>query len=200
VQLSSMYKISPGAIGMIAILAVILAVIGGVILSYNQSNSVATSSALTRIGGTPSSQVSDGYGQRIAALSGFAVESLLIETPGGSPVVSGPVYVASTPSQLEQGFQNIASFGDCNGFSENLSARCVGMIFVTASSQDLCFWMHDTPMPLQQVWISTNGTVLFTYQAQPLNDGSVCHSGQFVLETDPGEQIVAGDRVYQSRV
>lgn len=176
------------AIIVVAILSIIFVVIGGAVL-YNQSNSASTD--LSQPG---------SYGPRIPALSSFAVESLLIETPGGTLVLSGPVYLASTPSQQEQGFQGVSSFGDCNGYSENLSARCVGMMFVTSSSQNLCLWMHDTPMPLQQVWISPNGTVLFTYQAEPSNDGTVCHNAQFVLETDPGEQILVGDRVYQNTI
>jgi uncharacterized membrane protein (UPF0127 family) len=167
------------------------------------SHTVGSTSQRTISTEGTSSSSSSSSGQ-IAALAGFGVESIVITPPKGSnqQVVSGLVYVAETSSQQAQGFMNVASFGNCNGHSKNTSnSRCIGMMFVFSSpSEYLCFWMHDTPLPLQQVWITSNGTVVNIYQAQPESDASVCHSGQFVLETDPGEQISLGDSANQSAI
>lgn len=116
-------------------------------------------------------------------LYSFNVESIRIGN------ISGNVYVASSTSEQTQGFQNVTSFGDCNG-REN----CIGMIFVWTSSQNLCFWMHDTKIPLEQTWIASNGTVIAVYEAQPLNDNSICHFASYVLETNPSVQIGVGDK------
>jgi uncharacterized membrane protein (UPF0127 family) len=133
--------------------------------------------------------------QSISALSSFAVEGLCIVDPANNTtVIGGLVYVASTSSQQIQGFQDDADFGNCNG-NATLSLSCVGMIFVTTQVQSLCFWMHNTEIPLQQVWISASSAVVATFQAQPFNDNSVCHNAQFVLETSPSPLVFPGDKV-----
>ena len=108
-----------------------------------------------------------------------------------STILNGMVYVAGTASQQAQGFMNVTNFGTCNG-SANGNARCVGMIFNFTSSQDLCFWMHDTKIPLQQDWIAGNGTIVYEYQAQPESDASVCFFAKYVLETFPNASIPIG--------
>jgi uncharacterized membrane protein (UPF0127 family) len=137
-------------------------------------------------------------------LSGFQVESLRIVTADNSTVSAGLVYIASTDSQQAQGFMNETSFGTCNGLAEGSNgtgngsgSQCIGMIFVFSEQQDLCFWMHDTPLPLQQDWVGANGTVVYVYQAQPEDDSSVCHDAEFVLETSPSNPIVVGDHMLQ---
>lgn len=136
--------------------------------------------------------------QKAISLSNFAIESLQIVVRNGNQTISGFVYVAENASQLAQGFQGITSFGDCNGHATNAS-KCIGMMFVFPSSQELCLWMHNTIIPLQQVWISGNGTVIATYQAQPESDSAVCHNATYVLETSPNMQISIGDGIYQNK-
>jgi uncharacterized membrane protein (UPF0127 family) len=104
------------------------------------------------------------------------------------------VYVASTHSEQVQGFQNVQSFGNCNG-NATATTSCIGMIFVLSSVQSLCFWMHNTEIPLQQVWISSSSIVVHTYQAVPYSNSEVCNVAQFVLETFPSAQISPGDMV-----
>lgn len=116
-------------------------------------------------------------------LSAFSVESIRIGN------LRGNVYVASSTSEQIQGFQNVTSFGDCNG-----RGNCIGMIFVWTSSQNLCFWMHDTKIPLEQAWIASNGTVVAVYDAPAMNDNSVCHFASYVLETSPSAHIAVGDK------
>jgi uncharacterized membrane protein (UPF0127 family) len=131
----------------------------------------------------------------VPGLTGFAVEGLCVLNVDSSSIeLGGYVYVASSSSEQEQGFQNVPNFGNCNG-NASLSTSCIGMIFVTGQEQNLCLWMHNTEIALQQVWISSSSIVTSVYQAQPYNDTSVCHNGQFVLETFPSVSIVPGDRV-----
>jgi uncharacterized membrane protein (UPF0127 family) len=114
-------------------------------------------------------------------LSSFQVESIRIGN------LSGNVYVASTSAEQTQGFQNVTSFGDCNG-----KGNCIGMIFVWNTTQNLCFWMHDTKIPLEQTWIASNGSVIAVYEAQAMDDNSVCHYASYVLETSSSAQIAVG--------
>ncbi len=129
------------------------------------------------------------------SLSNFSVGRIQIIYESNGSISTGLVYIASTKAEQVQGFQNATSFGSCNGFSKNESTSCLGMIFVTTSTQDLCFWMHDTPLPLQQVWISSNGTVTYTYEAQPESLNTICHNAIDVLETGPSIPISIGDKI-----
>jgi uncharacterized membrane protein (UPF0127 family) len=141
-----------------------------------------------------------------APLSSFQVDRITISnvTSGGSSSsnseVRGLVYVASTSAQQIQGFQNVTSFGNCNGSSRNSSTQCIGMIFVMSSTQNLCFWMHNTPLPLQQVWISSSYKVVYIYQAHPESDNNVCQNGMDVLETYPNATISLGEVITLSSV
>jgi uncharacterized membrane protein (UPF0127 family) len=128
-------------------------------------------------------------------LSTFPVESIEIFDRSNGSAIRGLVYVATTTQEQVQGFQRVTSFGNCNGLSKNQSEPCLGMIFVTARTQSLCFWMRNTPLPLQQVWISANGTVVYTYQAQPDSLNTICHTSMTVLETSPNISISLGDRI-----
>lgn len=127
------------------------------------------------------------------SLSNFQVAK--IEIVGQNSTITGLVYVASTPSEQTAGFMNVTSFGNCNGKSVDPSSQCIGMIFVTNSTQNLCFWMHDTRLPLKQVWISSTGIVVAVYNAQPESDSSVCHTAIDVLETTPNMQVVINDKI-----
>jgi uncharacterized membrane protein (UPF0127 family) len=132
------------------------------------------------------------------SLSGFGVESLdIVNSSTNSTIVRGFAYTALSASQQEEGFQNVTSFGDCDGFATS-EAPCLGMIFIFSSEQTWCFWMHNTPIPLQQIWISSSGRILAIYQAQPESDQNACYSGQSVLEASPSLELAIGEHVYQS--
>jgi uncharacterized membrane protein (UPF0127 family) len=135
------------------------------------------------------------YDTPMVPLSSFPVEGIRIVNHLNGTTIKGLVYVASSTQQQVQGFQNVTTFGNCNGFSTNLSTRCLGMIFVTSYTQNLCFWMRNTPLALQQVWISANGTVVYIFEAQPESLKTVCQSGVDVLETSPTLPISVGDRI-----
>jgi uncharacterized membrane protein (UPF0127 family) len=187
-------KSSLGFLAIGVIVAIVLLVIGG-IYYYTQlassGNLVVTSRPCFK--NQPFSASSQS--EPISGLSSFAVEGLcIVDTSTNATAIGGFVYVASTASQQAQGFQNVSNFGDCNGNATS-EVACIGMIFVTPNTQNLCFWMHNTEIPLQQVWISSSSLVVTTYQAQPNNNTPVCHFGQFVLETFPSAQISLGQKV-----
>jgi uncharacterized membrane protein (UPF0127 family) len=133
--------------------------------------------------------------QNVNLLSGFPVGCIqILNTINNSTTSAGLVYIAGTAPLQIQGFQNATSFGNCNGYASD-NAVCEGMIFVFPSSQEACFWMHNTIIPLQQVWISQNGTIVYSYLAKPENDSTICYFSKYVLETFPAMSISVGDIV-----
>lgn len=69
-----------------------------------------------------------------------------------------------------------------------------GMLFVFARSQSWDFWMKDTVMPLDMVWIETNGTVSYVAANVPAAtlttpDERIAHRvgrGKYVIELRAG--------------
>ncbi len=57
----------------------------------------------------------------------------------------------------------------------------IGMLFVFPNDTQQCFWMANTEIPLQQLWIN-NGTVNYAYNATPYSTLSICYTGKEVLE------------------
>jgi uncharacterized membrane protein (UPF0127 family) len=102
-------------------------------------------------------------------------------------------YLAATPQQQQQGYMNATGIGDCNGHSP-----CLGMLFVFQNYSNLCFWMENTRIPLEQTWLTLNNsayTATYTYNATPYDTTPICHNGAAVLETAPG-RIVSGTKMY----
>jgi uncharacterized membrane protein (UPF0127 family) len=125
----------------------------------------------------------------------WQVQASLASFPIGKVVVGNEtwnVYVASTPAQQAQGYMYQHSIGNCNGMG-----NCLGMLFIMNSTQEICMWMHNTPMPLHQYWIENN-TITYSYNAVPFSDKTVCHMGNAVLETNKTIPIGAGIRTNSS--
>lgn len=134
-------------------------------------------------------------GQEDSLLFEFPVTCLRItNSTNGSIILNGFIYVAENQQEQQQGFMNVTSFGNCNGFAVG-SEGCVGMLFNFTIPEDQCFWMENTEIPLQQDWIAANGTVLFIYQASPETETTICHFAQYVLETSPAAPITLGSVV-----
>ena len=100
------------------------------------------------------------------------------------------VEVAATPQQQESGLM----------FVKHL-APDRGMIFPYDPPQPVAFWMHNTLIPLDMVFIRADGTIARIATAKPLDDTPV-PSGEpiaAVLEIAGGRAaelgIVPGDRV-----
>ncbi len=174
----------------LAIIAAV-AVIAASIIALNFYNAPAILQNLCSPNGSLLTQTST---EKNNLLSRFGVSCLRVQDSNGNSVLDGWVYVATGQAELEQGFQNVTGFGDCNGFAVQANS-CYGMIFVFPTTQDLCFWMHNTIMPLRQSWISENGTVTAIYTASPETDTTVCHSAKYVLESAPSSPIIPGDRI-----
>jgi uncharacterized protein len=100
-----------------------------------------------------------------------------IHTRGGKDV-SFTVEVADTPSKREMGFQ----------YRRELAADR-GMIFVFGREEEHTFWMKNTPIPLDMIFIGRDRRIVgIAEQATPfsLAPRTVSVPGQFVLEINGG--------------
>lgn len=102
--------------------------------------------------------------------------------------------VAATPKQRAQGLM----------FRENLGVD-KAMLFVFADEKERSFWMKNTLIPLDIIWLNQNKEVVFIkHNALPC-DSDLCESikpaakAQYVLELNAGTaasiNLQAGDRV-----
>jgi uncharacterized membrane protein (UPF0127 family) len=104
------------------------------------------------------------------------------------------VDVAATPQQQEKGLMFVKSLGPDRG-----------MIFPYDPPQPVSFWMHNTLIPLDIIYIRPDGTIARIANAKPLDDTPL-PSGEpvaLVLEIAGGRAaelgIAPGDRVQWSR-
>ena len=104
----------------------------------------------------------------------------LVKISSGNTTYFGSVYIAANLSQQERGYMNSTSIGNCGNAS---TYKCVGMLFVFENDSVECFWMENTQMPLRQLWINNNYTVVYAYNASPYSTSSICYPGMYVLET-----------------
>ncbi|MEM0143604.1 MAG: DUF192 domain-containing protein [Candidatus Parvarchaeum sp.] len=88
--------------------------------------------------------------------------------------VSKEVYLAISNYQLQRGMMY-----------RNTFEGAYGMLFVFNSSQQVCMWMANTRIPLEQSWILQNGTINFIKNAKPFDLNMTCAYGNYVLETPP---------------
>ena len=64
-----------------------------------------------------------------------------------------------------------------------------GMIFVYAKPQQMSFWMHNTPTPLDIGFFNREGTLLEVYPLHPFDETTVpsrSHEVQYALEMNQG--------------
>jgi hypothetical protein len=100
------------------------------------------------------------------------------------------VDVAATPAEQERGLMFVRSLPPNRG-----------MIFPYPAPQHVAFWMHNTLIPLDIIFIRSDGTIARITTARPLDDTPL-PSGEpvsMVLEIAGGEAarlgIAPGDRV-----
>jgi uncharacterized membrane protein (UPF0127 family) len=96
-------------------------------------------------------------------------------------------YLATTPYEWDLGYMNVTSLGEnCNMSTQTGFDNCrqKGMLFEFYNQSVKCFWMKNTIIPLEQVWIGSNGVILYVYNATPLSTVPICHLGTYVLETN----------------
>lgn len=76
-----------------------------------------------------------------------------------------------------------------------------GMLFVFEQTRRVAFWMKNTPMPLDLIFIGEDGVVVDIKQGVPFSEASIAPQApvRFVLEVKAGTAqktgIVAGDRL-----
>ena len=69
------------------------------------------------------------------------------------------------------------------------------MLFAFSNYSNVCFWMENTEIPLKQIWIAANGSVVNESDAVPYSTALICHNGKAVLETSPASSIRMGDKI-----
>jgi hypothetical protein len=77
-----------------------------------------------------------------------------------------------------------------------------GMLFVYKEPIEMSFWMRNTLIPLDIVFVGADGVILNIHQARPLDESVLYRSAgaaKYVIETNQGwcarHGIVPGDRV-----
>ena len=133
-----------------------------------------------------------------ALILALGVNAVAAATPSPAPlpvvVIAAPnaqlhLEVARTESQREYGLMNRTKL-----------APHTGMIFTFSADGDLAFWMKDTLIPLDMIFIAPNGVVNKVYANVPvvpitLNDDriprEVAH-GKYVIELAAGEAAKDG--------
>lgn len=98
--------------------------------------------------------------------------------PPGKDPVTVRVEVASTVAQRQRGLM----------FRDHMDADA-GMVFLFERPQQLAFWMHNTHIPLDMIFIRDDMTVLGVVEnAAPRTDDSrqVQGNSQYVLEVNAG--------------
>ena len=86
--------------------------------------------------------------------------------------------IASTQQQIQTGMM----------FRTNM-AEMDGMIFVFPQPNQVAFYMRNTLIPLSCAYIDPEGTILETFEMQPLNETAIpskSHQVQYVLEMKQG--------------
>jgi uncharacterized membrane protein (UPF0127 family) len=86
--------------------------------------------------------------------------------------------IASTHQQIQTGMM----------FRTNM-AEMEGMLFVFPQPNQVAFYMRNTLIPLSCAYIDPEGTILETFEMQPLNETAIpskSHQVQYVLEMKQG--------------
>ena len=113
------------------------------------------------------------------SLNEFPVRSISLTNKANNTKTDYNVYIAATPLLMQKGYMNATNLGNCDN-----KGNCLGMLFVFNTSQDICMWMKNTEIPLNQIWFNSNGIIVKEAKAQPYSTNEICAYGEFVLETN----------------
>lgn len=95
------------------------------------------------------------------------------------------VEVARTEEEKIKGLQEKESLGENEG-----------MLFIYDEPQELAFWMKDTAIPLDIVFIDEDGEVISVQQGQPYDGTLLEEDGvMYVLEVNQNSGIQPGDEL-----
>ena len=93
------------------------------------------------------------------------------------------VTLAETEEDRRKGLQNIKEL-----------PKDEGMLFIFDNPQTVSFWMKDTYIPLDIIFIDDDQEVISTYKGNPLNEEVVEEDNvKYVLEVNQGSGIKEGD-------
>lgn len=118
---------------------------------------------------------------------------LVVETAGGERRFS--IEVADDDRERSAGLMFRTEMNDAHG-----------MLFVFEQTRQLAFWMKNTPMPLDLVFIGGNGRVVGILRGEPYSTAPLAPEApaRFVLELKAGTAekagIADGDRVRHPRI
>lgn len=95
------------------------------------------------------------------------------------------VVIAQTDEQREKGLQGVTNL------SEN-----EGMLFIFDEPSEVSFWMKDTLIPLDIIFIDEEMTVISVHQGVPNNENLITENNvSYVLEVNPKSGIESGDEL-----
>jgi len=113
------------------------------------------------------------------SLNEFPVRTISLTNKANNTKTDYNVYIAATPLLMQKGYMNATNLGNCDN-----KGNCLGMLFVFNTSQDICMWMKNTEIPLNQIWFNSNGIIVKEAEAKPYSTNEICAYGEFVLETN----------------
>jgi uncharacterized protein len=105
-------------------------------------------------------------------------QGLTILGPDGNQRAAVAVEIASTPSQRELGLMY-----------RNSLPEDAGMLFIFPNPAHQVFWMHNTPLPLDMIFVGASGRIIgIVANAQPESDRYLSVDGDslYVLEVNGG--------------
>ena len=114
-------------------------------------------------------------------------DPLIVQTAQGAR--SFTVEIADDPGERERGLMFREQMDDSHG-----------MLFVFEDQREVGFWMKNTPMPLDLIFIAQDGTIKAVKQGQPFSEAVISPGVpvRFVLELKAGmaanNDIVDGDK------
>lgn len=95
------------------------------------------------------------------------------------------VLVAETEEEKERGLQDVVELEPNEG-----------MLFIYDEPQELSFWMHETEIPLDIIFIDEDWEVKSVQQGKPFDDTILsCDDVQYVLELNQNSGVKEGDEV-----
>lgn len=120
-------------------------------------------------------------------------EPLIVQTAAGER--SFTIEIADEPTERERGLMFRKNMDDDHG-----------MLFVFEEQREVGFWMRDTPMPLDLIFISQDGTIKAIKPGEPFSEATITPGEpvRFVLElmagTAAGNGIADGDKVVHKAI
>jgi len=95
------------------------------------------------------------------------------------------VEVAYTEEEKEQGLMNVDDLQEDEG-----------MLFIYDAPQEVAFWMKNTPIPLDIIFLDEDGEVISVTTGKPDDETPITETGvSYVLEVNANSGISSGDDV-----